>query len=295
MASFSFPLNAKGGIDSKLVAALSGRHLEVVPTPEHNHPFLAVCHCWLQFTKDLDAFLKTLATCERNWSPECAVLSPAFREVVYRAAELFEAYIKTLPKTMPLAMVKPHKLAFNGFTEAAKRHKKKWGTICNSLKHTNNLLLTAGSVENALAVPFYGFTLLAPEDTNTAVRNKDVHPNDEVHHSYAVAINELLVDLLKTDQLAAQVIAALPEGSEPAVLQHTQQILAEATLESVLTRPHIRFPDQPRLFNGLQKRRDHIISMRLLAVSPEAVTVSLELQVGPLTRSYQLMPKGLTA
>lgn len=196
---------AQPGIVSPLMNALHGRKLILKDIPDCGHSLTAYTLLHQRLARGISAAIDKIDAEEERRKKEGydpSFAADAFKDAVYRAAELFEFYEQDLLRY--LGLEKSQETA--EYCTTIKTVKRTWLCLCNKCKHNHAFLVPIeGLYDSGDWVT--GFSLYRRQGDKLAAE-KDLYCATEIF-SYNWILRALFADVIKADMAAAKLVSSL--------------------------------------------------------------------------------------
>lgn len=195
-------------------SVLSKRRLKLSEGLDVNHPVRAIVGGAGAFARAYEEAVSAVAAWRAaGATAENAALKAksAFESMCYRAAEYLEAYQK-LPKAIAALSDGEPKKEFKAFLQKVFQPcSRDWFLVCNRIKHNQNVLASTVFSFPALFDTMEVITLLRPIGADRLGINEDFHKGGARSVPFAIAMRQILHDIIRIDRAAAKLLASLPE------------------------------------------------------------------------------------
>jgi len=199
-----------------------------------------------------------------------------FRDVIYRAAELFELYEKGIPRSINAPTE-------NLYQKRVKSNRSFWANICNKLKH-NHQELWPVSAKYSFCGYAIGFSLMKHTSDGVIGPNPDIHQSAQAL-SFNRALPRLVADLLDCDEAAADLTTTTAETQSATTVSIANPTFFTGGLLGLLAaRPEWGMPDEgdgPAVFMT-EETEAYVLEQRITRMpSIGDARVSLAVKVDP--------------
>jgi hypothetical protein len=239
----------------KLPAALNGRRLEILSSEDVTHPVRGLvsgaAKFAMSFQQAIDALVESDFETRESASSSTPILV-AFEKLCYSATEFFDLFTLDLAKALQLTPDKKARERFADYKGIVSKRRAIWATICNKIKHNNNVLVPYSKTYKSDGQSVRGYALYQPADMNKQFKNRLFHKNGEAFRSFDVSLNQLVHDILKCDNAAAKLISQLPDNAEQnlLVIPNVPFRIGD-NLQTLLSRPVYAGDKEDVMFDGV--------------------------------------------
>ena len=125
------------------------------------------------------------------------------------------------------------------YHSSIKSHFRDWNLVCNRIKHNGNQIVHIRMQYDSGEVG-YGFSLVSPIPPDSWGINRDLHSKGTRCMSYTRAINKMIFDICKADQLLCSLIKRVEDSEDQdPILAPQLQIINLAVFEKIQTINHV--------------------------------------------------------
>lgn len=273
--------------------AFSGRRLALKSGPNINHPIRAIVAGAKAFSDAYGDAANAIQTWRENsgdGGPHPHEAVRKFESLCYKTAEFFDAYAE-LPKSVVALRDPSFKEVFKEFTSLMKKCSRDWTLICNKIKHNQNILVVARYAYANLFETVEVFSLWKPVGADSLEINIDLHKGHSRSTPLAIAMRQVVHDLVRTDRAAAKLIGALPDDASAKSISNLEiKLRVGSPMQVVENWPLWRTGDSSAMVDTFTRSANVLHSVRVPTYRQrQAAKVTFVFQGDGITRTFPII------